>query len=227
MNYTKMKQKEDQEDLGQLAFKNAQCAFEYYYKKISKGIDFSNTKAIFNEGFYLLNPRDNEIKTCWRNWKKDYAELEFNWYLSENPNANIVAEKAKIWYNIMDEHGNVNSNYGYQFSRGNQIEYIISELTKNQSSRRASMSVYDAKENEKYSKDTPCTYAVNFYILDNKLNMSVLMRSCDLWFGFCNDQYCFSKYQELIADKLNLNIGTYFHFVNNFHIYNDKLNKCV
>jgi thymidylate synthase len=53
--------------------------------------------------------------------------------------------------------------------------------------------------------------------------MTVLMRSNDLWFGFCNDQYCFSKLQELIANKLNINVGWYYHFANNLHLYENQL----
>ena len=125
----------------------------------------------------------------------------------------------------MDNNGNVNSNYGYQWNKGKQSDYVINELKYNKNSRRASISIYDAKDRYNFKNDTPCTYAINFNIYNNKLNMSVMMRSNDLWFGFCNDQYCFSKLQELISKKLNLKIGTYYHFTNNLHIYNNFLNK--
>jgi len=49
------------------------------------------------------------------------------------------------------------------------------------------------------------------------------MRSNDLWYGFCNDQYCFSMMQQMVADRLNLPVGTYYHFANNLHLYNNKL----
>ena len=29
--------------------------------------------------------------------------------------------------------------------------------------------------------------------------------------------------QEMIAKEINMDIGTYYHFVHNLHIYNDKL----
>jgi thymidylate synthase len=53
--------------------------------------------------------------------------------------------------------------------------------------------------------------------------MAVLMRSNDLWYGFCNDQFCFSNLQMDIADVLQLEVGTYYHFAHNMHLYNDKL----
>jgi thymidylate synthase len=209
------------------SFNTAQHAFEYLYEFISKnGVNYANTKAIFNIGFYINNPLNNLINTPWRKWKVDYAQAEWKWYLSEDPNASEIAKRAKIWYRCMDENNRVNSNYGYQIKRGNQMEYIIRELSNNPMSRRASMSIYDAKENQLYKKDTPCTYAINFYVLNNKLNMSVLMRSNDLWYGFTNDQYCFSNYLKLIANRLNMPIGNYYHFANNLHLYENFLNKC-
>ena len=75
-----------------------------------------------------------------------------------------------------------------------------------------------------YDYDTPCTYAVQFTILNNELNMSAIMRSNDLWYGFCNDQYCFSQLQKYVAERLNLRVGTYYHFAHNLHLYNDKIN---
>ena len=53
--------------------------------------------------------------------------------------------------------------------------------------------------------------------------MCVVMRSNDLWYGFCNDQYCFSKLQELVSQRAGYDMGTYYHFAHNLHIYNDKL----
>ena len=84
---------------------------------------------------------------------------------------------------------------------------------------------YDGKEIFAYSKDTPCTNSIHFQIVENKLCMTVNMRSNDLWYGFCNDQYCFSKLQEMVAKELCIEVGWYYHFVSNMHIYNEFLNK--
>lgn len=208
------------------SFNNAQEAFEYLYSYINaNGVDFAGTKAIFNAGFYLMNPMENSIDTPWRKWKPDYAQKEWAWYLSGDRSAKDISTHAVIWKRCMDDDGNVNSNYGWQWKRGNQLEYVIEELKVNRSSRRASISIYDAKDRHNFERDTPCTYAINFMIVNDKLNMSVLMRSNDLWYGFGNDQYCFSMLQKMVADALDIEIGTYYHFANNLHIYNNFLNK--
>ena len=121
----------------------------------------------------------------------------------------------------------VNSNYGWQWGRNNQLDKCIEQLKKDYSTRQAWISIFDGKEKDQYQYDTPCTLAVGFYVLPfdkSKLNMTVTMRSNDLVYGFCNDQYCFSKLQELVANELHLKVGEYYHFAQNMHIYEKHFN---
>ena len=209
-------------------FKNASEAFDYFYIKIKDtGADFDGTKALFNVGFYIADPANNKIKSGFRKWNKEYADAEWQWYLSGDPSikklGDIYGKVPAIWKRMANAEGNVNSNYGYQWQRNNQIDHVIGLLKSNNNTRQAAISIYDAKEHDTYKHDTPCTYAVQFTIIDNKLNMSVYMRSNDLWYGFCNDQYQFSMLQKMIAEKLNLPVGWYYHHAHNLHLYNDKI----
>ena len=211
-------------------FNNADSAFDYYKSQIlNNGIDFDDTKALFNVGFTIENPMDNHISCEQRNWKQDYAEAEWQWYLTGDPHVQrlgkIYGKIPEIWKRMANEWGSVNSNYGWQWERNDQLDKVIKLLSDNPKTRQAAISIYDAKEIKNYKYDTPCTYAVQFTILDNKLNMCVTMRSNDLWYGFCNDQYCFSKLQKLVADEVGWPVGTYFHFAHNLHLYNNIIEK--
>lgn len=211
-----------------MVFNNSNEAFTYYYDFISKnGIVTRDTKAIFNVGFQIENPLDNLITDKNRDWSLTYAFAEWQWYLSADRSIyklkELYGSVPKIWQNIANENGLVNSNYGAYWFGNNQYDKVVDILKKDPESRRASLSIYNADNIDQYEKDTPCTYAINFTILNNKLNMTVMMRSNDLWFGFCNDQYCFSKLQEKMSKDLDVEVGTYFHFVNNLHIYNRHL----
>ena len=207
---------------------NANHAFNSLRADITdKGIPFANTKALFNVGFYLQNPLDNKITNKERNWKEEYAEAEWQWYLSGDRNieklGEIYGKIPPIWERMADHKGNVNSNYGWQWLRNDQYEYVIDKLKFENDTRHAAISIYDCKENLDYENDTPCTYAVQFTIINDKLCMSVYMRSNDLWYGFCNDQYCFSMLQKKVAEDVNKQVGWYYHHAHNMHLYNDKL----
>lgn len=208
---------------------NANDAFESLYRQIHfYGQKFANTKALFNCGLCLTQPLENEITASFRKWNKDYAEYEWQWYLSANPDATEIAKRAPIWKNHMDENGHVRSNYGWQWVRGSQLDRIIDKLhfslINNIDDRQAVISIYDGKEIDTYQHDTPCTLSIHFQIVNKKLCMTVNMRSNDLWYGFCNDQYCFSKLQQMVAKELGIEIGWYYHFTSNMHLYEDKLN---
>jgi len=61
------------------SFKNANEAYKYMLDKlITDGVDFDNTKALFNVGFYIENPEDNLITDKQRKWSINYAVREWN-----------------------------------------------------------------------------------------------------------------------------------------------------
>jgi len=209
-------------------FRNANEAYEYIHDRILQdGIDFGDTKALFNVGFYMTDPKDRKIINKERKWNEEYAEAEWQWYLSGDPKVStlgdIYGKVPEIWKRMANPDGKVNSNYGYQWDRNGQLDRIIQMLQDNTDNRQCAISIYDGKEIDDYSYDTPCTYAVQFTILYGRLDMCVVMRSNDLWYGFCNDQYQFSKLQEMVSKRLDIETGTYYHFAHNMHLYNDKI----
>ena len=211
-------------------FYNAREAFIYFYNEInSNGVAFGDTKALFNVGFTLENPSQKNINVLNpdRKFNLEYAEAEWQWYLSGDPSIDKLGEIngsiPPIWEKMADSDRQVRSNYGWQWEREHQLDKVIQMLKVYPDTRQAVLSIYDGKEISTYRNDTPCTYAVQFTILNDKLEMSVLMRSNDLWFGFCNDQYCFASLQELVAERLSIELGTYYHFAHNLHLYNNKL----
>ena len=209
-------------------FSTANEAYEYLHDAIIQhGVPFGDTKALFNVGFYITEPLANAITNKERDWKLEYAEAEWQWYLTGDPKISTLGEiygkVPQIWERMADVTGKVNSNYGWQWERNNQLNEAVYLLKRDKHTRQAAISIFDGKEYGNYTHDTPCTYAVQFTILHDKLDMCVTMRSNDLWYGFCNDQYCFSKLQQIVALKLDIEPGVYYHFAHNMHLYNDKI----
>jgi len=206
-------------------FRNANEAYEYIQDRILQdGVAFGETKALFNVGFYITDPKDRKIINKERKWSEEYAEAEWQWYLTGDPKVStlgdIYGKIPEIWKRMADSQGYVNSNYGYQWERNAQLDMVVEMLKHNKDTRQACVSIYDGKEITNYAYDTPCTYAVQFTIVHNRLDMCVTMRSNDLWYGFCNDQYQFSKLQEMVSKRLDIETGVYYQ-----NRYNKKLEK--
>lgn len=72
------------------------------------------------------------------------------------------------------------------------------------------------------SKDVPCTVAWHFTIRDNKLILTVFMRSNDVWLGLPYDLLSFTTVQRVVASMLGVEPGEYRHVVSNLHMYEEN-----
>jgi thymidylate synthase len=204
-----------------MIYKNATEAFELLFSDINaNGESFAGTKAKFNVSFTLQDVSNKTVTTPQRKFNEDYAEYEWNWYLKGDRDASEIAERAKIWKQMMvDGTTEVNSNYGYFWNKNYQLSRVIQELKTNKETRRAIVVHYDINELDRYKHDTPCNDVLNFYIKDDKLHLTVFARSIDLVYGFCNDQYTFAKLMEMVAFQLDIPVGEMTWMITNLHIY--------
>jgi thymidylate synthase len=203
-------------------FDNITECFEYFHDHIMKvGINYNNTKAIFNSSFKIINIKEKQTRTKERKFSTKYAEFEWEWYLKGDRNIDEISKIASIWKQMVVKNTNneVNSNYGFFWNKNNQLEKIIDELKKNKYTRRAIIVHYDLNELDRYKYDTPCNVVLNFYIDNNNLNLTVFARSIDLVYGLCNDFYTFSNLLELISTEINIKQGSMHWFITNLHIY--------
>lgn len=179
---------------------------------------------------YVLGPYERFINFKDRKLNLDYIKKEFLWYLRGDRYDMSICDEAKIWNQVKkkDKNGNwyLNSNYGYYVFTKGGLQRVISELIKDKDSRRASISILGSEPEhwEPDATDVPCTYSLNFRIRDNKLNMSVHMRSQDAIYGMGNDAPCFSMIHEIAfvylkAHYPELEMGNYYHTADSFHVY--------
>lgn len=207
------------------SFENAQEAFESLYEIINAQPNSANgTRKLYNVGIKLLDPSSNLIKTPGRVWNEIYAEREWNWYQSENRSVVELKKYAPIWDKMHSGDNIVNSNYGFLWNQNNQLQKVVDKLRKNPNDRQAWITIYDGKNMDEFKFDTPCTLSIGFTIEHGLLCMTVLMRSNDLWYGFCNDQYCFSKLMIEVGKMLKLDLGWYYHYAFDMHIYSKHYN---
>ena len=209
-------------------------------------------KVIEVEGFTYELPAYARFQTfeC-RKYKTDYVKNEVLWYLRANRGDMTILDHASMWKGLVNADNSINSNYGhyifgpvnslngdvyrvadgytspntYQRQHISQFDGVLKTLTEDKDSRRASIVILQPHHLLSDTKDVPCTYSMNFRIRDNKLNMSVHMRSQDGIFGMGNDAPAFSVIQEMVFVSLRdtvypeLEMGTYTHTADSFHVY--------
>lgn len=168
-----------------------------------------------------------------RNYKVSYTKKEFLWYLRGDAFDTSICDHASMWKSLVNSDGSINSNYGqYIFSSvttPSQFDVALNTLRKDKDSRRASIVILNRQHLNMITNDVPCTYALNFRIRDNALNMTVHMRSQDAIFGMGNDLPIFSFVQEMMLESLketypDLTMGIYTHFADSFHVYEKHFN---
>jgi thymidylate synthase len=203
-------------------YHTANEAFIDLYRVINQeAISPNGTKKLYNVSILIKNPEQNYITSSMRNWNVIYAQREWNWYLSQNRSVEELKKYAPIWDRMHKGDNIVNSNYGYQWNRNDQLEKTIKQLQDDLLTRQAFITIFDGKDKDDFAFDTPCTNTIGFVVDSGKLCMTVNMRSNDLWFGFCNDQYCFSKLQIAVAKRLGLEVGWYHHHATDMHLYKE------
>lgn len=180
--------------------------------------------------FRILAPgTDHEVKTVeiqhahfladkdWiiREPNYDYAKRELEWYDSQSLNVNdIPGETPKIWKQVADKNGIINSNYGWViYSPQNFLQYdnCLKSLIKDPHTRQAVM-IYNRPSMQYENSmngmhDFMCTFSVQVFLNDNgdckQLDYIVNQRSLDAIFGYNNDFLWHQEVQKRITNDLS------------------------
>ena len=170
---------------------------------------------------------------------QEYLEKELAFYASGSLKLSDAVAMSKFWSKCSDDGKTINSNYGFLLFHDEnkhgftQFEHAINCLRNNPDSKKAVMTLY-SKEHAYISNDNPCTLIINLYIQGDALNMQVIMRSNDLWYGLPYDLPFFRvvHYTALAMLKRtypNLELGYHIHQALNLHFYEwafDKFRDC-
>lgn len=159
------------------------------------------------------NPVFHLLETIWMFGGRNDVE----WLLPFNAN----------YTNYAEDDGRVHGAYGHRWVRHfafDQLGDIAKELKSNPTSRRCVLSMWDARADLGASKrDLPCNTHAYFSVRDGKLDMTVCNRSNDvIWGAYGANVVHFSMLQELMARWIDVELGEYIQFSNNFHVYTEN-----
>lgn len=134
------------------------------------------------------------------------------------------------WYRPFSRDGKTSYSMYGQFINP-QIENIVYKLKNAPHTRQCVFTIYNMNINvwDGDITDVPCTLMGIFDIRKelgmNYLDLTIMMRSNDLFLGTPYNMMMFSYLMQVIANELRIHCGHYTHFVNNLHIYMSNLNQ--
>ena len=199
----------------------------------------SSTKEIVDVCLEITNPISSLYTNDVRSSQKRYIAAEFMWYFLGRNDVEFISKYAKFWESIQNPDGTVNSSYGYLLftklnEHGlNQYQWALQSLIKDKNTRQAVMHFNLPVHQHYENKDFVCTMYASFLIRNNKLRMSVKMRSNDVMLGTPTDIAFFTVLQQQMLSHLkqnaypDLELGSYTHIVDSMHIYERDFEKAT
>jgi thymidylate synthase len=221
--------------------------FNYMFKITKPTVEFITTKdpernktiaSYSQKEFDLYNKNTFSVH--------DYGQISKFWLKLANPDDTVNSaygplvrhkksmgndfEQALVDHPAYDNESSPGSVKTYGAKRRTPMEWVILKLRQDKDTRQAVMKFSLPEHFWDGNKDFTCTLHAFFQIRDNKLDMTVNMRSNDLMLGLVFDLPWFISLMTEIKDQLTdlypeLEIGTYTHLVHNIHIYDRDVKK--
>jgi thymidylate synthase len=151
--------------------------------------------------------------------------MEALWILAGHDDVEFISHFNSRIAQYSDDGKSFHGAYGYRLrGRIDQVRMAINHLIDNEDSRRVVLGIWDPLSDFNAAwKDIPCNTHIYLQARLGKLNMTICNRSNDvIWGAYGANIVHFSVLQEYIAACVDLGVGTYYHFSNDFHIYRDN-----
>lgn len=105
-----------------------------------------------------------------------------------------------------------------------QVGQAVRKIRADRDTRQAVITLWDPNlDNVQDKRDYPCTVALNFAVVDDRLVLRTLMRSNDVWLGLPYDVFQFTQLQLTVARALDVEPGEYTHETWSLHIYEEHV----
>lgn len=176
------------------------------------------TREIEDAVVYIKNPHHTLPLGVGRNAVPGIGAVEATQLLAGVSDPKLVMAVGPQFSKYAEDDGMFHGAYGVRTN--GQYARVVERLQQDPSTRQALVTIWNPELDLMPDKrDYPCTVLHQFRIRNNRLNMSVYMRSNDVWLGAAYDWFQFTRVQIAIASVLGIEPGLYAHHVGSLHIY--------
>lgn len=192
-------------------------ALQYILKN---GKDFNDEnervcREVFNLLIHVENPADGITEPIKRldafgNWKYPLLDEIAHVMLSNKLAPDYSYSYGPRLFNFQKKIDQIN-------------DFVIPLLKETPNSRRATATLWDPSEDSNTLKrDIPGLIMIDFKLRQNKLNMTAIIRSNDIFFGWPANIYQLFVLQDFVRKKLGCDIGALDVFSISAHIFKDQ-----
>jgi thymidylate synthase len=174
-------------------------------------------------------PEERVLFNAKRDANPFFHLIESLWILAGRDDVASLAWLVSGMARYSDNGSTFNAPYGYRLRRqwGDQLEWAITLLKRDRSTRRAAITISNPLNDQRESKDVACNLSLAFSPGDeNTLNLVVFCRSNDiLWGAYGTNAVQMSMIHEYVARAAHFAVGEYTQVSVNFHAYVDVWEK--
>lgn len=201
-----------------------------YQNKVIEGDEQMQTKELICKQYCLTDLPDSKwlfIFSQCKTWADSELWERLNGNAFTNPG---IAYKLRsdMWEQFLNSEGKFDYTYPERLHRivdedGNDnLNSVIQLLRNDPDTRKAVLSIYDAKNDCQYydgSRRIPCSMYYNFLIREGKVNLVYHQRSSDYVQHFGDDVFLAWGLMEHVARELKLPVGYLYHTIDSLHVY--------
>lgn len=199
------------------------------------------TRELLHHSFKISNPLQRVMLVPGRNANVFAQVAETLWMLSGRNDLLFLSRYIPSASKFSDDGGNTwRGAYGPRlrawvfkdtenYNVVDQMVEVAQKLRADPQTRQAVITLWNPGEDwVRGSKDYPCNNWIHFMIRDNKLHLSVAVRSNDAWRGFSHaDFFGWSVLQQMMAYWTGTQVGQITWFASSWHIYAEHFDKAA
>lgn len=175
------------------------------------------TKELLHVTFEITNPRSRLWFHPDRKFSLPFACAEATLLFDPSNYVETIAFFNQRMRRFSDDGVHLYGDYGKRIAH--YLPDLVRKLREDPSTRQAIIPILRIDDIRAETKDFPCTSLLHFLIRDQKLHLFVSMRSNDLYWGTGYDVFVFTVLQEILANELDIELGSYYHTVHSLHVY--------
>lgn len=160
-----------------------------------------------------------------RRYYPHVAAAELAWMIAGTKNPALVMEYApKLWGKFIED-GEIKSAYGWRWAHEfgrNQLEEAVNALRADKTDRQCYVQAWDPRvdgNGRKNSKNVPCPVGFSINVIDDRLNMTLFIRSSDTVIGLPYDVMVYSLLLDAIGASMGVKPGVLHVTLAHAHYY--------